>query len=104
LNTKARSIRVDDEVWNNAKHVADLYNTNVSEMINAFLKRLVVHREPDHVAKTTANKVLGDERPKRPGPKHKIEVVRVDPDNCDHPVIRTIPYGNFCLGCGQRMP
>ena len=104
MNTKARSIRVDDDVWNNAKHIADLYNTNVSEMINTFLKRLVVHKEPKQVAKLEANKALGDSRPKRIAPDHKIEVIRVDPDDCDHPVIRSIAYGNFCLGCGKRMP
>jgi hypothetical protein len=110
--TKMRSLRIPDDVWENAQRVAAFYDTNVTEMIVFFLKRLHTRGIPETTATTVVRKICGVDAKQSAAAKARTQFGPAIPEteerkrkieNCTHLVIKTIPYGTFCTGCGKRM-
>ena len=107
--TKIRSIRVPDKVWDHAVEVAQFHDTTVSAMVVDFLRKVNLRGHPKVTAARQATAqvgptVFGNQQlsGKNLVNLRRPERERMNPLICDHPVIKTIPYGTFCTACGIR--
>ena len=107
--TPMRALRVSDDIWDNAKIVAEVNDTTVTAMIVLFLKKLHPDRRPYSTAKNVARTVAGPRKTPQHfkatvfAKGHKPAKQQVDKGTCMHGSVKTIPYGTFCLLCGTRM-
>ena len=120
-DSTVRSIRVNDEVWNKSKEYAAKHGTNISALINVFLKSALnaVLAEPNSNGWKPvfpddpggpAVRPLAQPR-KRTGrtmPRHPENAPRQqfwDPEKCVHKPDRRrhLAIGEFCADCGAEM-
>ena len=111
--TPIRHIRVPDEVWEKARLIAAFHDTTVSAMVVEFLRKVNYRGQIKMTARNVSTDLLGKLPPPvrtgtpsaLVGPKLKNSPKeKIDPLVCDHPVLKTIPYGTFCTACGTKMP
>lgn len=84
--TRAHNIRLDDELWDRAVHIADVWETDVSSMVRVFLKELRTNVDPAIMARRTVGRMKKG----------------VDGD-CEHQLVKTVSYGTFCRECGVKL-
>ena len=131
-DSTVRSIRVNDEVWNKSKEYAAKHGTNISALINVFLKSAAgmgptpaeraLNAVPVEPSSNGWRPVFPDDpggpagRPlaqprKRTGrtmPRHPENAPRQqfwDPEKCVHKPDRRrhLAIGEFCADCGAEM-
>ena len=109
VQTKARSIRIPDEVWEHARLVAETNNTTVTSLILEFLKGLRTYEDPETLVERGIKRKNKQFTP-RPfkvstGTIEIGEVLTapVDTASCPHKITKTITFGTFCRDCGQKL-
>ena len=93
---KIRTVRVEDQVWENAQAVAAANHTTVSAMINHYLQGL----------KPWTNFTPPDRKKKAATlPKVALPRERRDPTDCPHETTRVAPFpkGTYCVECGTKV-
>ncbi len=106
--TKARSMRVNDEIWNRAKKIAESHGTSVTVLVIAYLKAVCAN--PKLIALSQGEPAPLPVKPSRPKPhpertKHAPGTELLDdPATCAHPQNkwRVLTYGTWCR-CGTTL-
>ena len=106
MNT-VKSFRMDEELFEKARRVAEINNTTVPALVRLFLSNLRVQYDPVKTAKSVATSISGKNEPPKVAEigfaiiQERKEAARRG--ECQHPTFKTIPYGTFCRECGVKL-
>jgi hypothetical protein len=108
---KARTIRIDDDIWNKALVTCESNGTTVSQVVRAYLKFYIA--ESIRYQERNGNKMMrtvpspkrrkASQDPRPLSKKEQTQIYRGDPDRCYHIHVVKATFGTICLGCGSLL-